>query len=279
LNETYLQYRLSWSELLNQPEIKLLGLTVLLMSLPWVGVIRRPVAACGLLIAAGFFLAYLIEAKGYFNHKIAFTSMAIFAVTPSFLTLSAERVRLAGLSPIQRGAPLVAGVWLAIYLVWLGAQYQRPLVYRSLGLEQDISKLADAKSILAISKDLDVGHPLARRVKLDWARSVCSDWLFSTAGFRALGPYASPQLKATMRLLMQEDMSRLSDDMARNRPDVVLLDLQFMTPEQLQRDYPATYALLANYRLATRKADIDLYVRKADPADAPAAPLPSSSRL
>ncbi len=261
LADTYFQYRMPLKDLLAKPE---LGNLLLLAAVGWRqrNAPDTPAwATAATLCALGFALAFVAQAKGYLNHEMAVLSLGYMGVAgliaPSALKAAADgRFGSLPLTVRLLGAPL-----LVFLTLWLYAQVAREVPYRSMALAAEAAQVPGAKTVLAISPDLDIGHPLARSAGLRYVGSTCSQWLSYTAMERKATAGASPALRARMDGYMAADLGRLAQDVRRARPDLIVLDRQ---SDFLARYGPAAApvrAALQAYHPVARKNDVVLLAR------------------
>ena len=261
LADTYFQYRMDPWPLLARPE---LGDLVAMAGLGW-WQCRRPGtpdwASGAILVAGGFGLAYAAQAKGFLNHEMAVLSLGYMGVAGLIapMTLTALRHRdLASLPLLIRlaGAPL-----LVVLTLWLHAQEARPIPYRSMALVDEVAHAPGARTVMALSPDLDVGHPFARSAGLTYVGSTASQWLADTATTRRRSKGASPELRARMAGYVESDLARVVTDLRHRRPDLVLLDRTGDDVFRSGRSGLALQQALAAYHPIARQHDVELLVR------------------
>jgi hypothetical protein len=261
LADTYFQYRMGLWDLLAKPE---LGNLVLLTVVGWPQRHRSETpawATAAILTAGGFLLAFVAQAKGYLNHEMAVLSLGYLGVAGLIapMTLAALRQRdLAALPLFIRlaGAPL-----LGLLTLWLYAQEARAIPYRSMALVAEVAHAPEARTVMALSPDLDVGHPFARSAGLTYVGSTCSQWLAQTATERARAPGASPELRARMAGYAATDLARVAREVQTRRPDLILLDRASGDLFQSGASGRALQTVLAAYHPVARKHDVELLVR------------------
>jgi hypothetical protein len=121
---------------------------------------------------------------------------------------------------------------------------------------------------MAVSPDLDIGHPFARSAGLTWVGSTCSQWLTYTAMTRRGAPGASPALRARMDAYMDADLGRVVRDVETRHPDLILLDQAENALRQYGRHGNALTHALQDYHPVARRHDVVLLARNR-PGDRP----------
>ncbi len=134
------------------------------------------------------------------------------------------------------------------------------------GLTAMLSKVGPHPRVIAISESLGFGHPLVRAVGGDWVQSTPGLWI--TAGALRLieNAHGDPAVAARLNPYIDADRDRLVADIAREKPDVLLVG-KLGTPfhEWAWADAKIT-AARQGYVLYARNADKDwpaeIYVRR-----------------
>ena len=189
--------------------------------------------------SAGFVLAAILQAKNYPNHLLPGTGLAIAAL----IVVMAE----AGVATVRRVA-----VSVALTTIVAGAMYQwfirpQPVV------EAAVRKVAPPKpTVIALSPQLRTGHPLTRNIGGRWVGS--SAGLFTAAGALFVGLQDEGARKA-----YRADIDSFVMDVARNRPDIVLVDRD--SKSWLMRE-PAIARTMRAYRPAGGALDTEVWVRR-----------------
>lgn len=263
LRETYLAYSLSLSELLLRPEW--------LICLSWLGILAciapKPHvppdwATASLLAGLGFFVAFLLQAKGFSNHVLPVVCLVFLggmgrAAQPVWNALRNGRMAF-----VTRSLTLVGAAWLTVSLAWTAVQEDHPPPPRALAFLPIIRHEPPAKTLLAISPDLDVGHPLARSAGLHYAGSVSSLWLTGSALHRLEGGALDPRARGRMKAHIAADLNRLAADITTQRPDLVVLDSAHVSRGFLAREGPAAAHALEDYATIASSNGLELLERR-----------------
>jgi len=191
--------------------------------------------AVPLLASAGFTLAALVQAKGYANHFYPGLALALFALGVALASMG-----------VKPGARLAAA--LGIGLAGLSLLAFRPV--------PDIAPLAalvEAKApphprLAMIGGDLAVAHPVTRQVGGIWVQRQHSLWISAGAPGILRADRLGAEDRATLAAAVAADERMLIEDIARGRPDAVLVQ----GPAWMRwiADHPAVSRALAAYRNA-----------------------------
>ena len=103
--------------------------------------------------------------------------------------------------------------------------------------------------ILALSADLAIGHPLTRAVQGTWVGRVSALWVTEEVMLRRLKETLDPQTNARLEAYAARDRAMLEQDIARHRPDVILVNRKQPSFDWLvwANSYPALAAQLKPY--------------------------------
>jgi hypothetical protein len=205
-----------------------------------------------LLIAAslGFGLVYFLQRKGWPYHSypmIAFALLAFgFAMTPAL-----GRGRLAG-------AAVALAAMFVLSMVWFNhALDARPL-------QAAVARLGQHPTILAISGNAGIAHPLTRAVGGIWASREQVLLVASYDRYLRETGSPDPQTLAMLDGYAAREREWLIADFRMYRPTVVLVDNLTDDWESWMRASPELVDLLKRYRLSDTVMGVDIYVRHAD---------------
>jgi hypothetical protein len=211
--------------------------------------LSEPLIAAPALAAIGAMGAYLIQGKlwpyqGY--PAIAFMALAI---GPLIIETLAPRGARAGLWPLAGAA--AAAVALIAASFWLASGVERP------ALERAVAALAPHPKLIVIGSDIAIGHPLTRRVHGVWVGSLSGLWITDMAS-HALEKGASAEAAHRYQAYLESDRETLVSDIARNRPDGILIaGSAWAAWAQSHADVAAA---LADYHLRETADGIMVYV-------------------
>jgi hypothetical protein len=104
--------------------------------------------------------------------------------------------------------------------------------------------------MLAITSDISLGHPLVREVGGVWVGRVCSNWISTGVllrrRFETLDAKTATQLDAYEAF----DRAMLVEDIARSRPDLILVEKGYFDWDAWARSDPRLREQLEAYREA-----------------------------
>ncbi len=222
-----------------------------------------PVVALGFLGSLGFLGAYLLQSKGWVNHGLPGVALAILAVArlvaPAVTKLAQGHteewsemrlVALYGLAPCCIIGPLLFGVQL---------QFKQWEEYK--GLTAAVARHAPPQpKLIVVSSELDIGHPLVRRVNGTWAGRPHSLWLTMCSLTLIAGKVGDEAYRARLAKYIDIDARMFREDVAVNRPDLILVDASRRTKRAIE--HPEIAAALAGYAPVETVSDVTLWKRK-----------------
>jgi len=201
----------------------------------------------GLLLAAsvGFLIPYYVQQKGWAYHAYPMLALALIALALAFFDRwhrapsdsTAER-------PQRLASALAAATIAGATFFWMNAAIDCS------ALAAPIRAIKPHPKILAISADLAIGHPLTRALQGTWVGRVSALWITAGVMLRRLNETLDPQTNARLEAYVARDRAMLAQDIARNRPDVILVDRKLTGFDWLAwaNSYPALAAQLKPYR-------------------------------
>lgn len=265
LLDVYVPFRMPWPALLATPWA--MGPAILVTMT--IGAGRRDIFTARilspLLAAVGFFVAMAVQRKGWVNHGLPGLCLALLG---GFLLVVPSLARLAQGRPAPDWARLrlftvyflgPMAIW-SICILGLPAQLsgweERP------GAMAAVMRHAPPRpSLIAISEELDVGHPLVRRLGGVWAGDAASLWLMGYSKTLLDLGADSPAYRARLEVYIARDAARIADAMRRKAPDVVLVE-QAASRDFLMR-HPAIAAAMAAYEWRETAGQIEVWTRSA----------------
>ena len=262
--EVYVPIRTPFSLLLTKPwflvNLTLIGTVILAGRRFGIPALAR---FC-LLGSAGFALAYVVQAKGWVNHGLPGVSLAFLAaaitVGPAlreFLDVGPEsqlwqaqrRPLLFVLLPALISAPILFGTIIQ-FSGW--EEYE--------GLTSAVRRLGPPHpKLAAVSAELDVGHPLVRRVEGVWSMRPHSLWQMTCALMLLQRGNAGPELTQRLKAYVDEDAHNFREDMERNQPDLIIVDGSGAIGQVLRN--PDVVAGLKDYRPIESVAHLMIWKR------------------
>jgi hypothetical protein len=198
--------------------------------------------------ACGFFFAFLIQGKGWPYHSYPMLALVIIALG----TAAAERksttpATLTIRHGIDRLGPMVlVEVAIVVGFVWMN------LATDTAALVEPIRRIKPHPTMLAITPDIAVGHPLVRRLGGRWAGSTSSLWITAGVLQRQWNEALDAATRERLEAYMARDRTMLSEDIRRERPDIVLVDEIAFDWDAWARSDPALSRALSAYSEAER---------------------------
>jgi hypothetical protein len=161
-----------------------------------------------------------------------------------------RRPALFVLLPALLGAPVVFGTIIQ-FTGW--EEYD--------GLTAAVRRHAPAHPRLAtITGELDLGHPLVRRVDGIWAMRPHSLWLMTCALTLLQSTEQTPDMRARLNDYVSRDARQFREDVEQNRPDLILAEPAEAIGPLLR--HPDIVTALAAYTPVETVGKITLYARR-----------------
>jgi hypothetical protein len=241
--------------MLMKPAIPLLGLTLIATLVQKRCKAVTPTLLVLLAASVSFGIVYLLQRKGWPYHAypmLAFASLGLgYAISFSEDGFGAVP---RGLRPGELAAYgalfLAAMVW---FNLGMDARFLQPAIART-GLQHP--------TILAISADGAIAHPLTRAVGGVWASREQRLLVPRYEQLVRSIPSSDSNTLATLTGYAQRERAWLIDDFRRNRPAIVLVDNATDDWAAWIHDSPELERLLQSYRLSETVQNIDVYVRR-----------------
>ena len=232
---------------------------VLLVALFFVARFRRsePRALVLAAASAGFLLIFLLQGKGWMNHAYPGIALALLA-SASFLSASAE----AGESRLRRSFALfvfIPAFCLAPFLFGTMKDFGNGEEYP--GLADAVRRVAPAHpKIAALAEQLDVGHPLVRRLGGIWVGRQNCLWVSWGVRYLLGQGLTPPGERARLLELMREDEAMFASDVDLGKPDILLVESNEVLSWALSQ--PALAAALRNYEQVANVGEVGIWRRR-----------------
>jgi hypothetical protein len=238
LRDVYVPVGLSLADMLDRPAISLWAMAILAAGL--LG--RRSGAAPWVLLSgsAGFAVVYLLQRKGWSYHSYPMLALALLGLG----------FGLAAYVPDGR----FGRVWRGAALLLLAAIFARSMLWFDVAfdarpLQAAVARLGPYPSVLAISGEPGIGHPLVRALGGQWVSRQQGLWVATYADhLRRNGPL-SPDREAALEAHAARERAMLVEDIRRTTPNVVLVDDLTGSGSAWLAAHPDVAALLKDYRL------------------------------
>ena len=148
-------------------------------------------------------------------------------------------------APLERGGwAVVAGFLAAVTFTWMN------LATSLVSLEAPIRQIKPHPTMLAITQDIAVGHPLVRAVGGTWVAGVGSMWITGGAIWRRAHGPLTPEESAQIDRYAALDRAMLIDALRNRKPDVIVIQKEPADWEQYARGDREIDELLKPYREA-----------------------------
>lgn len=219
--------------------------------------------------STGFLVSFLIQGKGWMNHAYPGIALALLA-SASFLSAPAG----ADGSRLRRSFALfvfIPALCLAPFLFGTMKDFGNGEEYA--GLTDAVRRVAPAHSkIAALAEQLDVGHPLVRRLGGTWVGHQNCLWVSWGVRYLLGQGLAPPAERERLLEHMRKDEEVFADDINLGKPDILLVE----SPEvkSWARKQPALSAIFQEYGEVGKIGEISIWRRSQNELSA-AGPLRS----
>ena len=220
--------------------------------------------------STGFLLSFLIQGKGWMNHAYPGVALALLA-SASFLSMPSE----ANGRRLRRSFALfvfVPALCLAPFLFGTMKDFGDGEEYA--GLTDAVRRVAPAHpSIAALAEQLDVGHPLVRRLGGTWIGHQNCLWVSWGVRYLLGQGLASPAERGRLLEHMRKDEEVFAEDINLGQPDILLVESPQL--ESWARKQPALGAIFQDYAEVGKIGGIGIWRRRQ--SQSPAAGIPQLS--
>jgi hypothetical protein len=195
--------------------------------------------------SCGCALAFLAQGKGWPYHSVPMLSLALLALAIAGNWFALPQAT-AG-SEKRHGwltRMTFAGVAIAACFSW------NNLAGDTSTIAARIRQLGPHPTMLAITSDISLGHPLVREVGGTWVGRVCSNWITNGILLRRRSETLDDKTAARLDAYEAVDRAMLVEDIARSRPDLILVEKVYFDWETWARSDPALREQLEAYRVA-----------------------------
>ncbi len=187
---------------------------------------ERAIVTAGMALV-GFAVAFIEQGKGFAYHlyPVASAGLIVTSLALGQASEAADAGRLRGLRLLFAASCLGAA---------LSAQYSSRYPDSS-DLARAITAVKQRPSLIIMTFDIAVNFPLARDIGATWASRLQSTWI-SNSGAHALRRGLPPEQRERTLRAMAMERDWLSQDIASNRPDIVVFDGRDMLEHMLKGD-------------------------------------------
>lgn len=240
LRDVYVPVGLPLGEMLDRPAMSLWAIAMLAAWLLGRSNIGAPLVV-SLSSSAGFAVVYLLQRKGWPYHSYPMLALALLGLG----------VALAGYGPQGR----FGRVWRAGALLLMAAVFAKSMLWFDVAfdarpLQAAVARLGPHPSVLAISGEPGIGHPLVRALDGKWVSRQQGLWVATYAEYlRRNGPLP-PEREAVLDVYAAREREMLIEDIRRTPPTVVLVDDLTGRGSAWLATHPDVAELLKGYRPA-----------------------------
>ncbi len=218
--DVYLPVRLSLAKTLLDTPVVLWAAAVLIVLGLRRGTGVHPALLVLLTASAGFAAAYMVQGKGWPYQSYPMLALALIA-----LALACGFRRRAAAQTGKRNDLKTAGAWvvLGVIAVWSFAWFNIAVDDRAAAAV--VKRVAPPHpSIVLISDDVAVGHPLVRAVQGRWISRFGSLWVTEDAAIQRFGGGLDAAKKQRLAADVDAERQRLIGEIRDGKPDIVLID-------------------------------------------------------
>ena len=214
-------------------------------------------AAVFLLIAAGFFGAYLIQGKGWPYHAYPVITFCLIAAAWTIQQQASHES-----TPWWRSPGMLL---LATAMLWPLPRFYQPEASNP-ALEAAISKIAPHPKISSIGFSINLGHPTVRDVGGVWVGRMWGLWATGGALLMKERFATDPAMRAKAESYFEGDRLMLTQDIETQRPDIILVEkLKAFDWFEWAAGSPRLQAALDKYELADSVGDVAVLKLKNGP--------------
>jgi hypothetical protein len=212
---------------------------------------------CVVLAASvGFCISYVVQQKGWPYQSYPMLALALLALALAVVDRDPADSRSGQLSRFVVGP--TAALMAAVAFFWLNIAVDRSAVAAA------IREIKPHATMLALSADISIGHPIVRQAGGIWVGRACALWLTLGVETRRSTETLDPQTDVRLKAYEESDRSMLTEDIASHRPDVILVqimkDIDWLA---WARSDPALAEQLQSYRAYKTIGDV-LILRRAE---------------
>ncbi len=220
VGDLYLPVRIPFVQILiSTPMVLWVGAVLVVLGLcRHIG--RSPEVLLPLMASAGFAVAYLVQGKGWPYQSYPMLALGLIALDLAGAVCRREAERMGKRDRGRNACTTLALVFIAVWsFAWLNVAVD------TRSLTALVERVAPPHpSIVMVSDDIAVGHPLTREVRGRWLPRYMSLWIIQNASVlraaRDLDDSAARRISADVRAVRQELTREIRD----GKPDVILVD-------------------------------------------------------
>jgi hypothetical protein len=202
----------------------------------------------------GFLASFLIQGKGWINHAYPGVALILFA----WIIFAFEKRS----HPIAHGR-LVKFLFIPAFFaapVVLGGFNQWSNEEEHPGLREAVARVAPPHPrLIAIARQMDLGHPLTRQLQGTWVGRQNALWVSSLVG-QLLPAATDASYRARLLDYRHQDLLAFAEDVARGGPDAIIVEDQKIREWVVKQ--PETAGVLNSYIRAGAAGPVEVWTRK-----------------
>jgi hypothetical protein len=198
-----------------------------------------------LMASVGFAAAYIIQGKGWPYHSYPMLALVLIALCLAIAYRSSAAQQAGARDDLKSfGAMAVFAIVAALSFAWFN------LAVDTRAAAAAVKRIAPPHpSIIVISDDIAIGHPLVREVQGRWISRVCSRWIMGNAAGRIIAGGLDETTKERLAADMKAERQRLVDEIRDGKPDIILVDKHVpFWSEWITADRDLSTLVAASYR-------------------------------
>jgi hypothetical protein len=216
IQNSYRLYAYGWPDYLREPPaVIFLFCCVMGLHILWSQRQHKAVVVLSSGLIA-FAVAFAEQGKGFAYHLYPVAGMTL--LLPAFVIALGRPEREGTLPRLRAGVFMLAGAGVTALSAVYSSSYPD-----SSDLRRALLAEKPRPSLIVLSFDIAVNFPLAREVGGAWSSRLQSLWMSNSAGHALKRPLLPEQRSRTEQTVVME-RQWLAEDIARNRPDLVVID-------------------------------------------------------
>lgn len=205
--------------------------------------------------SAAFFATYVIQAKNWFNHAYPGEALGVLAL----VALALGRLKAAGEEAARFGRiAVIPALIVAPFLC--AAQLNMPGAEEYPGLTAAVQANAPARPrIAALAHQLDVGHPLTRRIDGAWVMRRNALWVDNCVRQILATKKVDDETRTRLLEYAADERREVGEDIAKGQPDVILIETPQLREWALKKTEFS--GLLDGFAKKAQVGDIEVWAR------------------
>jgi hypothetical protein len=252
--DVYVPIGTPFEEMLMKPAVPLWGAASIASVALMRGKLRETAFLVVFALSIGFMTIFFLQRKGWPYHSYP---MMLFAFLALGLGIGSW------LQGLGRGnAVAIAAAFIAFMGLFIRTMSWFDYAFDARVLQAEVARFGHHQTIMAISGEGGMGHPLTRALGDTWGSREQNLWI--AAHYRYLKKQGTPDPQTTAKLDAYAAVERqwLIADFHKAKPTIVLVDNLTDDWGGWLRSHPDVAGLLDNYRLAETFMGVDIMVRR-----------------